>query len=352
MSRSASVSVSGVSRAAWSASTSAATPPSPNTTSGPEHVVVGHPDDHLGAARDHRLDQDLALALAEPAGQPAVGGPHVGLGAQVELDRARVGLVHEPGHVGLEHHRAARRLERADRLVLAPGRGELGQRDAVAAQQFGGPLRRHPAAAERGVQEPAHQRAGVLGADVREAGHLAARLGAPRPVPGRAGHGGGRRLRVGVGGDLAVTVRARDQPDRFRLAERRRRRAGHGRRPAGWPRSGRRWRRSAAPPRSSRPPRRPPRAAPGTAGSSRPEIAVVVSTGPATVPTAGSSARSRRLVSPCGRWTVRPRSVQASAASAPAPPTLDTIATVRPAGTGWAASSAAVSTSARRWAWR
>ena len=35
MSLSASVSVSGVSRAAWSASTSVATPPSPNTTSGP-----------------------------------------------------------------------------------------------------------------------------------------------------------------------------------------------------------------------------------------------------------------------------------------------------------------------------
>ena len=70
----------------------------------------------------------------------------------------------------------------------------------------------------------------------------------------------------------------------------------------------------------------------------------MVSTGPVTVPP-GSSVRSRRLVSPCGWWTVRPSSVQASAASTPAPPTLDTIATVRPAGTGWVASSAAVSVS-------
>ena len=84
-----------------------------------EHVIVGYPDDHLGAARDHRLDQDLALPLAEPLGQRAVGGPHLGLGAQVELDRARVGLVQEPGHVGLEHDRSGRGPEGLDRLVFA-----------------------------------------------------------------------------------------------------------------------------------------------------------------------------------------------------------------------------------------
>ena len=70
----------------------------------------------------------------------------------------------------------------------------------------------------------------------------------------------------------------------------------------------------------------------------------MVSTGPVTVPP-GSSVRSRRLVSPRGWCTVRPRSAHASAASTPAPPALDTIATVRPAGTGWVASSAAVSVS-------
>ena len=73
-------------------------------------------------------------------------------------------------------------------------------------------------------------------------------------------------------------------------------------------------------------------------------MAAVVSTGPVTVPP-GSSVRSRRLVSPCGWCTVRPSSAHAPAASSPAPPTLDTIATVRPAGTGWVASSAAVSVS-------
>jgi len=91
-----------------------------------EHMIVGHPDDHLGAARNHRLHQDLALPLAEPVRQPAVGGSYLGLGAQVELDRARVGLVQEPGHVGLEHHRARRCREGADRLAFAAGWGELG----------------------------------------------------------------------------------------------------------------------------------------------------------------------------------------------------------------------------------
>ena len=67
-----------------------------------EHVVVGHPDDHFGAARDHGLHQDRTLPFAEPPGQPAIGVPHIGLGAQVKLDRARVGLVDETGYVGLD----------------------------------------------------------------------------------------------------------------------------------------------------------------------------------------------------------------------------------------------------------
>src|SRR5579859_5781251 len=35
-----------------------------------EHVVVGYPDDQLGAVRDHRLDEHPALPLAEPFIQP------------------------------------------------------------------------------------------------------------------------------------------------------------------------------------------------------------------------------------------------------------------------------------------
>ena len=111
MSRSASVSVSGVSRAAWSPRTSVATPPSPNTTSGPNMwssatpTMTSMPPAIIGWTRTWRC------RCAEPVRQGAVGVPDIGLGAQVELDRARVGLVQEPGHVGLEHHRARRRLE-------------------------------------------------------------------------------------------------------------------------------------------------------------------------------------------------------------------------------------------------
>src|ERR1035441_10560334 len=80
---------------------------------------------------------------------------------------------------------------------------------------------------------------------------------------------------------------------------------------------------------------------------SAPETAAVVSTGPLTVPP-GSRARSLRLVWATGWWTASPRSAPASAVSTPAPPTLDTIATVPPAGTGWVASSAVTSVSSPR----
>jgi hypothetical protein len=66
-------------------------------------------------------------------------------------------------------------------------------------------------------------------------------------------------------------------------------------------------------------------------------------TGPAAVPPSDTSEWSRRWVIPCGRWTVSPRRAHAAAASAPATPTLETIATVRPRGTGWVASRAATS---------
>jgi hypothetical protein len=49
--------VNGTRRAAWSPSTSVATPPSPNTTTGLEHRLLHHADDGLGTAGDHGLDQ-------------------------------------------------------------------------------------------------------------------------------------------------------------------------------------------------------------------------------------------------------------------------------------------------------
>ena len=74
----------------------------------------------------------------------------------------------------------------------------------------------------------------------------------------------------------------------------------------------------------------------------------LVSTGPVTTAPGGSSLRSVRRVAAPSCTTCRPWSAHASAASAPAPPVLETIATRLPAGSGWQASSAAVSMSSPR----
>ena len=78
------------------------------------------------------------------------------------------------------------------------------------------------------------------------------------------------------------------------------------------------------------------------------ETVAVVSTGPVTAPPAGTSECSRRRVSPLSRCTIRPFPAHESAASTPAPPMLDTIATCDPAGTGCVDSSAATSSSSPR----
>jgi hypothetical protein len=73
--------------------------------------------------------------------------------------------------------------------------------------------------------------------------------------------------------------------------------------------------------------------------------AAVVSTGPVTSAPAGSHRRISAWTRPSSTTTSRPASVQASAASTPAPPALDTMATRPPLGTGWVANRAAVSSS-------
>ena len=74
----------------------------------------------------------------------------------------------------------------------------------------------------------------------------------------------------------------------------------------------------------------------------------MVSTAPVTTAPFGSSRRSRAWAGGATGVTLRPASAQASAASTPAPPALATMATLRPAGTGWLASRTAVSRSSPR----
>src|SRR5215472_5940112 len=76
--------------------------------------------------------------------------------------------------------------------------------------------------------------------------------------------------------------------------------------------------------------------------------APVVSTGPETADRDGNSRVSSSWVAVPRVATISPLSTHASAASAPAPPALDTIATRRPAGSGCAARNAAASTSSPR----
>ena len=74
----------------------------------------------------------------------------------------------------------------------------------------------------------------------------------------------------------------------------------------------------------------------------------LVSTGPVTTARGDSSLRSLRRVAAPSCTTCRPWSPHASAASAAAPPVLEMIATRLPRGSGWQASSAAVSMSSPR----
>ena len=58
----------------------------------------------------------------ELTGQQAPGAPDLQFGAQVELDRSRVGLVQQAADVGLEHDRSAQAGRDPDRLVGAGDR--------------------------------------------------------------------------------------------------------------------------------------------------------------------------------------------------------------------------------------
>ena len=71
----------------------------------------------------------------------------------------------------------------------------------------------------------------------------------------------------------------------------------------------------------------------------------MVSTGPASAEPGGSTSRRRLRIPGVVVATARPASAHASAASTPAPPPLDTMATNRPAGIGWEAISTAASSS-------
>ena len=148
---------------------------------GAEQRVVhdaGH-EFHLSA--DHRLDQRPALRPT-CGGDCSIGDAHRRGVDQVELDTARVALVHQVRVGRLEHDRVADALRREDRVVLAAGGDGGDQRDAVAGEDGGRALVRLPAGT-RG-QPLRDGGADGSGVDVGQGGSGAERLPPPGGVPG------------------------------------------------------------------------------------------------------------------------------------------------------------------------
>jgi hypothetical protein len=143
------------------------------------------------------------------AGQPGGGG---------ELVRVPVGQRGQPGGRAQGDQRAEHVVVGDPDGHLGARRGQVGQRQPVAAQQFGGLLRAEPALVVRFV----HERPGVGGPDVGELRHAAAGSGPPGTVGRRAGQRAHRDLRAAVGRDPPGRVGragSRQHPDRFRLGQ-------------------------------------------------------------------------------------------------------------------------------------
>ena len=137
-----------------------ATPPRPNTTSGPNTgscttpTMVSTPPASIGWTSTRRRPG------AERCGQLRVRVGDLGAGAQVQLDRARVGLVHQARHLGLQHHVAAQLGGRREHLQ--PGLSPVlvvDHRDPIAGQQRSRVGSGQPAAVRAGRQERGDQRA-------------------------------------------------------------------------------------------------------------------------------------------------------------------------------------------------
>ena len=158
-------------------------PAEPEHHQWPEHRLLHHPDDDLGAAGDHGLDENPGQLVAEPAVQPPHGPAHVGRPAQVEFHRAGVALVHQPGDVGLERHVAAKRGGSREHRVGAAGDAACPPRDPVAAQQLVGVGRGQPAATGHPRQEGARPAPGPRSGRMSAISGHGARAGRDRQAP-------------------------------------------------------------------------------------------------------------------------------------------------------------------------
>ena len=256
----------GTSRSVRSASSSAATPPYPNSTSGPNDGSWVTPTIVSTPGRGHPLHDAAAHVGAEAAGHRRVRGAHRGGVGEAQRDPADVRLVHEVGRTRLERDGIAELRRRGRGFVGGvhePGREH---RDAEAAEQRRRrrwrPATRHRYRRVAAVPDQVlvDEAAGRGFVDVVEPGHRAGRAAAP---VGEVG-GPGQCVR----GRLGERERRDRAGVRRRRGARRARRRGRGstRRPAWRPRRRPRARsraprprlRSRAAARTWRAPRRPP----------------------------------------------------------------------------------------------
>ena len=305
---------------------SASTPPGPNATSGPNTGVLDDAGEQLGAPGDHGLDDDRRT-------DPRCCLRHGLLVGQPERDASGLGLVRSRRR--RLDDRGQPELARGVHRFVDPGGDALGTSGSpYATRSSGSPpgrARRRPNGRGRGRRS-------------RSRGD------------GRSRRGAGQRRRAAEARMRAPRrARARERPTRDRRTQRRATsRGGH---PARLPRSSPPRgpacpsRRRGPPARPLRPPRPPsPRRRARRArrrrrrvrrgagvGAPRRRSAVAppsMSTGLATLASAGSTSRRAATVASSSARSSRPAASHASAQRIPSPPAFVTIPTKRPAGCG------------------
>ncbi len=154
-------------------------PAKPENHNGAEHRFLDDADDGLDTARDHGLDEHSGQPSSELVLQTAHRLAHLIGPAQIQFDRARVGLVEQAGHISLEHHMTAQVRRCIDCRVGVIHPAELHHRDAVAAQQVVGLASGQPAAARHPREEGTDDRARVRHPEVLDLRHCAGWPGSP-----------------------------------------------------------------------------------------------------------------------------------------------------------------------------
>ena len=184
-------SVSGARRAAWSASTSVAVPPSPNRTSGPKTSSWTTPANSSVPRAASGCTTTPVIRPANRVSQVPEGGADLGVAPQVEVDGVLLALVQQAGPVGLHDHPAvgaAQPVGGEDGVVLGlgPGPRELG--NAVAGRggrrRCAGRASRRPGGAARKVLD---DRVRARGRRRRAGRERCRRDGPARPRGGRRG---------------------------------------------------------------------------------------------------------------------------------------------------------------------